>query len=49
MEKRVRVVIYFIFGNIMSDSKNNDFSKYRSRFGNGMFKGVLFGMNVEFK
>lgn len=49
MDKRVRVVIYFIFGNIISDSKNNDFSKYRNRFGNGMVKGFLFGMNVEFK
>ena len=39
VEKRVRVATHPIFGNIMSDSKNNDSSKHRNRSGNGTPKG----------
>ena len=41
VEKRVRVATHSIFGNITSDSKNNDSSKHRNISKNGMPKGVL--------
>ena len=49
VEKRFRVATHPIFGNITSDSKNNDSSKHRSRSGNGTPKGASFGTNAESK
>ena len=49
VEKRGRVATHPIFGNITSDSKNNDSSKHRSRSGNGTPRGASFGTNAESK